>query len=220
MRVPRPSRAGFTLVELVVSLVIASLLATGAVMAAGQSQEAYRDTQQRSSMEARLRRGLERARRELVDTGETVLVPDPSGDLGTGNLAFRRPLGLDDDEIEWGPAQRLCFQYEPGEADDGADNDGDGLVDEGELVLVRDEGEPGEQRVVLCKSVRERLEGELANLADDNGNGVQDEGGFNVHRVGDVLFLRLTVEEAHPVSGSIQRTLTTAVRLRNLELDP
>jgi prepilin-type N-terminal cleavage/methylation domain-containing protein len=218
MKVPASGvRTGFTLTELVVSLVIAALLATGAFLATSEGYEAYRGTQRRSSLEADLRRALERARRELVDTGEDVLSPNPTGLLGTGDLLFARPLGLDEDEIEWGPAMRLAREYEEGETNDGADEDGDGLVDEGMLVLTRDDGGPDEQRVVLCHGVSEFLEGELPNVADDNGNGVSDEGGFNVHRVGDVLFLRLSLEEPHPLTGRIVRTLTTSVRLRNVE---
>jgi prepilin-type N-terminal cleavage/methylation domain-containing protein len=217
MRPPSRSRAGFSLVELVISLVIASLLATAAVFAASEGHEAYRSAHRRSSLEAELRRALDRAARELVDTGEDVLVPDPTGLLGTGDLLFRRPLGVDGDEIEWGPALRLAFESEEGEANDGADNDGDTLVDEGLLVFTRDDGGPDERRVVLCRGVRELSEGEVTNLADDNGNGVSDEGGFNVHRVGDVLFLRLSLEEPHPLTGTIVRTLTTSVRLRNVE---
>jgi hypothetical protein len=67
---------------------------------------------------------------------------------------------------------------------------------------------------VLCHGVRELLEGEVADGDDDNGNGVSDEAGFNVHRVGDVLFVRLSVEESLE-NGTIVRTLETSVRLRN-----
>jgi prepilin-type N-terminal cleavage/methylation domain-containing protein len=211
------ARAGFTMLELVVSLVIACLLATGAVLAASEGREAYRSTHRRSSLEAELRRALDHARRELVDTGEGVLSPNPTSVLGTADLLFRRPLGLDGDEIEWGPALRLAREYEEGETNDGTDEDGDGLVDEGMLVFTSDDGGPDERRLVLCRGVSELLEGELPNVADDNGNGLNDESGFNVHRVDDVLTLRLSLEEPHPNTGRIVRTLTTAVRLRNVD---
>jgi hypothetical protein len=62
--------------------------------------------------------------------------------------------------------------------------------------------------------VGELGEGETANGADDNGNGIIDEGGFNVFQDGDVLYLRLSLEEPGE-DGSIVRTLETSVRLRN-----
>ena len=88
-----------------------------------------------------------------------------------------------------------------------------GLVDDGLLVLTRDVG-GNDQRIVLCRGVREYFEGEVGDGDDDNGNGLTDERGFHIQRVDGVLFVRLSLEESVP-TGSVVRTLETAVRLRN-----
>jgi prepilin-type N-terminal cleavage/methylation domain-containing protein len=207
------SRAGFTLVELVIAAAVLLLLLSSAVMAARGGMGAFRATQDTSQAETRVRRGLDRAVLELLSAGASELLPDPTSAFGTDSLQFRRATGLAGTAVVWGETQQLAFAYAPGEADDGLDNDGNGLVDDGLLVLTRDPG-GDDQRVVLCRGVREFLEGELGNGADDNGNGILDEAGFNVRRVNDVLFVRLSVEE--PVeTGTIVRTLETSVRLRN-----
>lgn len=209
----RRSRGGFTLVEAVIASALALLLLSSAVLAARGGMGAFRATQDASDAEARVRRALDRVVIELMSAGVSELLPDPSTDFGGSNFQFRRAVGLDGTAPVWGPTSSLAFEYGPGESDDGVDNDGNGLVDDGILVLTRDVG-GDEQRIVLCRGVRELLEGETADGDDDNGNGVIDEAGFNVRRVGTVLFVRLSVEE--PVeTGTIIRTLETSVRPRN-----
>lgn len=206
-------RGGFTMVEVAIASALALLLLSSAILAARGGMGAFRATQDASDAETRVRRALDRVVVELMSAGRGELLPSPSGDFGTSALQFRRAIGLDGTTPLWGPVTSLAFEYGPGESDDGVDNDGNGLVDDGILVLTRDVG-GDEQRIVLCRGVRELLEGESANGDDDNGNGVIDEAGFNIHRVGTVLFVRLSVEE--PVeTGTIIRTLETSVRPRN-----
>jgi hypothetical protein len=210
---PHTSRAGFTFVELAVASALLVLLLSSALLAARGGMGAFRATQDTSDAETRVRRALDRVVFELLSAGSSELVPNPTGDFGTADLQYRKPVGIIGTEPDWGPTHALTFVFAPGEGNDDVDNDGNGLVDDGLLVLTRDVG-GNEHRVVLCRGVRELLAGEVADGDDDNGNGVRDEAGFNVHRVGDVLFVRLSVEE--PVeTGTIVRTLETSVRLRN-----
>jgi len=209
----RNARAGFSLLEAVIAAALLVLLMSSAMLAARGGQGAFRATQNATDVETRVRRALDRMAVELLSVGEEELLPNPTGQFGTSDLLFRRPTGLNGLNILWGDQNRLAFEQEQGESDDGIDEDGDGLVDEGRVVLTRDIG-GNERRAVLCTGVRELFEGEVANGADDNGNGIVDEAGFNVHRVGDVLYLRLSLEEPGE-TGSIVRTLETSVRLRN-----
>jgi type II secretory pathway pseudopilin PulG len=213
LRPPFTARAGFTLVEALLAAALLVLLMSSAVLAARGGLGAFRATQETTDAEARVRRALDRAVFELMSAGASELLPDPSGNFGTSNLQFRKAVGLNGTTPLWGPSQSLAFEYAPDEVNDGVDNDGNGLIDDGLLVLTRDVG-GDDQRIVLCSGVREFLEGEVPDGDDDNGNGVSDEAGFNVHRVGDVLFVRLSVEEALE-NGTIVRTLETSVRLRN-----
>ena len=69
---------------------------------------------------------------------------------------------------------------------------------------------------VLCTGIPELAPGETANNnLDDDGNGVTDEAGFNVRRVGDLLTVRLCVQA--PFAGNQVTTtrLQTSVVLHN-----
>lgn len=209
----RNARRGFTMVEAVVALALFVLLMSSAILAAKGGQGAFRATQNASDVETRIRRALDRVAVELLSVGEEELLPNPAGQFGTRDLLFRKAVGLNGLAVTWGDQHRLAFEYEPEESDDGADEDGDGLVDEGRLVLIHDVG-GSNRRAVLCSGVRRFLEGETGNGADDNGNGIIDEAGFNIHRLGNVLFIRLSLEVPGE-TGSIVRTLETSVRLRN-----
>jgi hypothetical protein len=113
------------------------------------------------------------------------------------------------------PACTIGFEYEPGEVDDGVDNDGDGLVDEGQVVLTRNAGSANATRAVLVKNVAELLQGEDLNGADDNGNGMEDEAGFCLQRDGEVVHIRLTLESVDDTGNVLRRTTETSIRMRN-----
>ncbi len=209
-------RRGFTMAELLIAVTLTTLLATSVGVAAAEGYEAYRSARRSSGVETKVRRALDQAVRVLLSSGLDVLAPQNIDDpFGTANLVFQQATGVAGVDITWGDPMRLAFEYETGEIDNGADDNGNGLIDEGVLVFVRDDGGAGETRTVLCHDVREYLEGETDNNADDNGNGVVDENGFNIHRTGDVLTLRLSIEEPSDPTGFIVRTLTTSIRLRN-----
>jgi type II secretory pathway pseudopilin PulG len=221
--------AGFTLVEATIALALLVLLTSSAVLAARGGIGAFRATQDTSDAETRVRRALDRVVLELLSASSVSFGPyevNLSSQDGTSILQFQKPQGSPLPALDaggqplYGPPSLLLFDQDlAGELDDGLDNNDNGLVDEGVLALIRDfdplvpiEDQPA---VILCRGVREMLEGEIdGDLADNNANGVVDEDGFNVHRVGDVLFVRLSVEEPLE-SGTIVRTLETSVRLRN-----
>jgi hypothetical protein len=115
----------------------------------------------------------------------------------------------------WGPLTELLWEREPAELDDGQDNDGDGLVDEGRVVLVRNSGGVNERRVVLCSGVAEFAQGESAAVGDENGNGLDDERGFSLQRDGELLTVFLTLQEQVESAQVLTTSVRTSLRLRN-----
>jgi len=212
---PIRARAGFTLIEVAISALVFVLLmgAMGLVTTVGQS--AYRATSIVADLDGSARRSLRRAADELTTIDGVNMFPDATGD-GTETLTFTQATGVVNGVVVWGPTTSVGFEYEIGEVDDGQDNDGDGVIDEGVLVFIRDAGGANEKRVVLCHHVREWAQGEVDNNVDDNGNGLVDERGFNVQRVGDVLTLRLWLEGSGGGGTTVVRQNQTTVRLRNL----
>ena len=112
---------------------------------------------------------------------------------------------------------QIFLQPDPADPDNGLDDDGDGFVDECEVVLVENRGTADETRTVLVRRVQELLQGELPNGADDNGNGLVDERGFCIEQISDGagVTIRLTVLRRRPEGGIDTQTVGTTVWLRN-----
>jgi len=212
----RVRRAGLTLVE----VAVATALLAGIFLALGLSLDSAFDAQEMAEAEAELdqqaHRALGQIVRELADAGAASLGA-PTGAFGSTTLAFRRPAAYDSgtDVTTWSTETRIGWRREAGELDDGADNDGDGLVDEGEVFWTYDFDQATERTVTKVRGVPELAEGEDANLLDDNGNGIVDEAGLDFEWDGAVLTVRLTLARVGPNGEPMLRSVQTATRLRN-----
>lgn len=211
-------RAAFTLIEVAISVVVLGLMMGIFGMVTATSNSAYQTTSATNTLDVNGRRTLTRIASELASIGGSVLAPDPTGNFGAATIQYQTAADVVNGAVVWGQNTQLGFEYSTGEVDDGLDNDGNGLVDEGVVVLTIGVGGANPQRVVLCHDVRELADGEVLNGADDNGNGIADEAGFNVQRVGDVMIVRLCLERRGAENSTIVRTHQTSVRLRNIDL--
>lgn len=210
----RARRAGFTLLEMTVSVAVLGLVMWMAGMVTSSSRVAFDVSSRDQRAEAAARRALDRVVTELISASATTMTG-----LGTDTLSFNQSAGVVDagpnvGDVILGPQMQLVTELEPGEADNGVDDDGDRTIDERRIVLVRNAGLGNEQRVVLCTGVRELLEGEVANFGDDNGNGLADEAGFVATLAGDVLILRLSIEVGSGEGDPVAATVETSTRLR------
>ncbi len=211
----RKASGGFTVVELAFSMVLLGTLLGATFMLTQGGLSAFRSTDLRTSAESRARRALDRVCAELVRASEATLFPDASGQFGTDTLSYSQVVGLDAGAVQFGPTMRIAFEYAEGELDDGVDNDGNGVVDDGVIVMTTNVGEANETRIVLCRDVSELLEGETVNGDDDNDNGVIDEAGFSIRRVDDVMFVRLSIEQRGAQGELVIVTVESAIELRN-----
>lgn len=212
----RSARGGFTLIELVITMGIAGLVLGAVTRVLESSRNAYGQGSASARVQNDARRALDRVAAELENGGFGTLLPNPLA-IAADDMAFQVATGVDaaTGAILFGPSTRLRVVYEPGEANNGLDDDGDGLIDEGCLQLTRNYLQANEVTVTLARGVREFAEGETDNGADDNGNGFTDERGFYMTRVGNLLRLRITLER--PISGRTPAIATaeTALRLKN-----
>ena len=211
----RGRSAGMTLIELLLGVVVLGMLlgALGVVTVRGSS--ASRSSMSASELDSEARRILDAISAELIQAGRLGLVPEPLAPWGSSELAYQRNVGFAANNVVWSSTERIRFEYEPSEADDGADNNGNGLVDEGLIVWTRDPGLPNERNRVLGRWAREYLEGEVPNGFDDNGNGLVDEQGLSFEVQGDVLTIRLSLERADAEGRLLTRTVQTSVNIRN-----
>lgn len=206
---------GYTLLELLIAVAILSVIGAATARVVSTTTEAYGTGQLATDVETRLGRTLDRIAWELRSCSPGVMLPTPAAPFSTSSLTYQKPSGFLGGATNWGSPCRIEFRLEAGELDDGADNDGDGLVDEGDVVWVTNSGLVDESESVGCHGVSEFLEGEEDNLADDNGNGLEDEAGLAFDFEGDVLTIRLTLQKRSPDGTLITRTGETSVKLRN-----
>lgn len=207
--------AGFTMVELLFSMSLFAIVLTAVSMVSATSNNLMRYSSDASRLETKGRQAVDRVVAELSTVMATTMNPSvfPSG--WTQTLDFNCAIGLAGVMADPGPLQRLRFEYEAADGNDGIDNDSDGLVDEGTLVFTRDQGGPDEQRITLCTGVAEYTEGELPNGLDDNGNGLIDERGFYLQQNNGLVSVHLTLVDTGKDNSVITRSVATSLRVRN-----
>ncbi len=208
-------KSGCTLLEMMVGLTLLTVLLGIVIMTMQRGSAAYRRSASNSSLDAKVNRALSRLARELVDAGGASFAPDPTPPLGSATLDFQRPVAWAGGAIVWGPTVRFVMELAPGEIDNGVDDNGNGLIDEGVLVRIENPGLVNEQRSSLSRGVSEYLEGETGDGTDENGNGLVDEGGLSFSRSDGSLQIRLSLERIGPDGELMVRTLETSVALRN-----
>jgi type II secretory pathway pseudopilin PulG len=212
----RKQRRGFTTLEMVISFVIMAMLLGSIGLATISGKDTYQQGERIANLEARARRALSRVSAELTAAQRTMLNPQPTAPLGGSNVRFRTCLGYSGGSAQWGPFSRVMLQQDPRDPNNGLDDDGDGLIDEGEVALVRDDGGPDEVTIVLVRGVSEYLQGETQNGVDDNANGLRDERGFSlVIDTDGTLTVRLTLAALDPKNQLLTRTFETEVHMRN-----
>jgi prepilin-type N-terminal cleavage/methylation domain-containing protein len=215
MRATSSPRTGMTMMELIIVMTISGLVAWAGTHMVGSSMRVYRTGTVAADLDTRLSRAMNRIAWELKGCSLGTIDPLATAPASTASITYQVATGFAGDVIVWGAPARLEFQLEVGELEDGLDNDGDELVDEGNLVLVQDSGLPGEHTTVLCSFVRRYLDGETLNGLDDNGNGLVDEPGLAFDAGAGTLTVRLSLERRTPEGTLLTRTSQTTLRPRN-----
>jgi hypothetical protein len=152
---------------------------------------------------------------ELIGARWSTIDPVPAVPFGSDDLEFERPADTAAGAVTWGSRSQILLELVTGEADNGLDDNGNGLVDERSIVLVHDVGLASERRVTIVNGIGELLEGEVLNALDDNGNGLIDEAGLSFSSDEGTLNIRLTVQRTGPGGEILSRTQAMDLVLRN-----
>jgi hypothetical protein len=209
-------KQGFALIEVAVTISLIALVFGSIVQAHRATVQTYSQASAVAIVQAEAQRVLDRVTAELENSG-SVLQPNPIV-ASTDNIVFQAATGVNaaTGAITSGTPTRLAWLVDDGEtANNGVDDNHNGIVDEGKLVLTRNYNLPNEVSIVLAHRVPKYLQGETFNNADDNGNGLVDEHGFCVFREGNLLRVRLTLARATKGGKIVNATVETGVRLRN-----
>ena len=218
MNIPKRT-AGFTLIEMSISVVLLSIIIGGMALAVDRGRGVFRETTANHDLDSRSARTMNRILRELLGFRENSLNPNlasPNGGPVTwsSTLDFTIAAGWAGGVVP-GTITRIALELENGELDNGVDDNSDGLVDERAVVLIQNVGLANEARTVLVGGVSELAEGEVFNGLDDNGNGLVDEAGLAFDIEGGSLNVRLSIERLGPSGDLIQRSQATSVVARN-----
>ena len=206
--------AGFTMLEAMISasLLVSLVLVVG--LASDRASGAFDEGRFNQDLDMTAHRALDEIATSLEAARAQGLTPGSQPDFGSPTLTFQQVVGYDG-APQLGPTQTIRFELEPDELDDGLDNNGNGLVDEGRAVWIEDEGNPGERTKVICRRVRRMLEGEQPNGGDDNGNDLLDEPGLSFEVDTRVVTIRLSLEGLDPRGRLVTKTVETSVRMWN-----
>ncbi len=209
------ARAGFTSVEVMLGAFLMASLLLVAGLATERCMALFRQRRASQAVSSSATRLLQRAASELGSARRGSLQPATIETQGSDTLTFQKCMGVAGGAVQWSSVFTMRWERDPAEFDNGVDDDGDGLVDEGMLVLIEDEGLPGERRVVLGHGLCELLPGESFDGVDEDGDGLIDERGLCFSIEGDVLTVRLGLQGQTPGNGRITKVVETAVFIRN-----
>ncbi len=217
MRRRRSSAAGgFTLVEAAISVALIGSLIAVVIGLLGRAQELEAHAIAMADLRTKARFTLDRITRELRDSGASSFDPaQPAAPLGASGLTFRRAVGFSSGAIQWGPPRRIEWRLAPGEVEDGLDNNGNGLADEGQIRFIENPGASPTVDVVLCDGVGKLALGETADALDNNGNGLVDERGLAFELLADVLIVRITLERSLRDGSKLRIAVETAILIQN-----
>lgn len=210
----RPEQ-GISLIELLVAFTVFFTVAVTISDLLVSTVDAYGHGVRVAALDGDARRALDRMAEELMAARPGTFTPLPLAPYGASSITFQKAIGSGSGGAVFGPPMRFELAESPTDVWDGVDNDGDGWIDEADLIQVRNIGTSTESLEVLAHGITSLFHGEELNAVDDNGNGLIDEEGLSITLEGRVLTLRLSLGGRDPKGRSLVRTVETSVVLRN-----
>ena len=186
----------FTLVEVTVAAAIFLIILLVAFTIVDRGVKYYYTTSAVGSLQEAARKALDRMATDLRGTGLSIITDSLDQPLVEGvayqEIHLRRNPGYENTEIPWEEGEAIIyrFEYEAAETDNGTDDDGDGLIDEGILVRVEDSSSA-----------------EIAHNVK--------EGGLSFTLQGSKIVIRVELEDIDDNQRKLEVSEETAVYIRN-----
>jgi hypothetical protein len=215
------ARTGTTLIEVALASSLLVVVGSTAILAARSTTQAYRTETTIAELDRVGRQAMAEVEAGLQAADAGAVTPAAvSAPFSSSSIEFARCTGFAA-AIQYGPAERLVFEQDPLDPDDGVDDDGDGTIDEGRLVWLENPGTAAEVRRVLVPWVAESASREeQGNGLDDNGNGLIDESGFSVVFEGSLATVRLTLVRRDQAGFLVEHEIARTIALRNTGVTP
>ena len=144
-----------------------------------------------------------------------TLVSTPVAPTGASTITFKRVVSITAGGVAvLGPTTTIKWVPSTTDPENGADDDRDGVIDDGAVVM--DVGPVGSiVRTVIVTGVPARFQGEVADYADNNGNGLIDERGFALETRGRRLVVRLNLARKGPDGVLVSRISDVIIPMGN-----
>ena len=206
----RRRTAGVTILETVIAMVTVIVLVGMVTGGVGRAYGTWRGTATQTKLDRNANAAIETIVSSLRSASATSVTTDLAPPSGGPAITFRSVTGYASDAVTLGELTTISWATDPNEPRDGQDNDGDGLIDEGVISIVRGDSTP----VIITRQVAEYLDGEVANNADDNGNGLRDEQGLSFDIEDGTLTIRVTLQAINGDGELITSSAESAFRLQ------
>lgn len=193
------SRAGFTLLELMLALTLLSVLFIKAFGAMSVATDSASQSTREIVLEDQARRVMRQIAYAIMGSNRETLIPDAEAPLSTEDLRFQVNLGIQDGVVVWSDPEKVAMQPAAGQ-----------------VYWSQNPDAENERRVVWTNLVAPFLDGELPNGMDDNGNGLIDEKGLSFTVDRNAVTIRLTLERILEGGEVTTKTVQTTVTCRNL----
>jgi len=191
-------KAGFTLLEIMITLTLIGLVTGNLYSILGQSSDALSQKTYLHDTEVQARRTLDRITEALLGASQSTLYLTPQAPFSTSALNFESNLGVEEGEVVWSDPERVDLQ-----------------IKDGQIVWAENPDTKNERSVIWSRWVPALLEGEVLSGEDDNDNGLIDEGGLSFELAGNSVIVRLTIEKTSPDGQVFSKTLESVVTCRN-----
>lgn len=198
MNARHTSRSGLTLVEMSISFLILTVLLVSMFTLLDSANAAQAEGSAEMELETRGSRAIARAVAALRAADGASIAAVPEAPLSADEITFQSNQGYGIQQLVWSDPRSIALE-----------------AASGRLVWTENPGLASEKTSSWCRGVPALLEGEVLNAADDNGNGLIDEAGFCITREGDVIVLRLTIEDERRGGTVVSRTWTRRLYGRN-----
>ena len=130
------TQAGVSLLEVVIASTLLTVIVTGIYGLFHTGVAAYGMGASSAEVQRHSTRVLELISVELSQAGPDVIYPAPLPPDSTPRITLQRNSGFTEGEIQWTPTTIFEFRHVADDPDDGIDNNGNGLIDEGVVVRV------------------------------------------------------------------------------------
>jgi prepilin-type N-terminal cleavage/methylation domain-containing protein len=198
-RCRRPTRQGFTAIELVVAVALAALILGNVLTVLSDTHQRLALQDVAKDVDAEARRSLDRIAVQLMGAVRQQLYAQASAPLSADSINYTSIAGVQNGVPVVSPQQRIAMTSEP----------------TGAVSWYQNPGGAEEKHVVWTRDLRSYCAGELPNGIDDNGNGLIDEKGLAFEVEGPMVRVTLTIERPGPDGKPVTKTLETRVTCRN-----